>query len=130
MKTPPCPCGGPSLARCCGPYLRGEAHPETAVALMRSRYTAYVRRNIDYLVSTHAPPGGAVDPEAIRAWAQRARWQGLTILATRAGGALDAEGEVTFEARYSADGKPGVLRERSRFARRDGRWVYVDGVTG
>jgi SEC-C motif-containing protein len=32
-------------------------------------------------------------------------------------------GEVEFEATH--DG--GVLHERSRFVRRAGRWVYVDG---
>ena len=37
-----CVCGkGESLESCCGPYLKGEAQPATAEALMRARYAAY-----------------------------------------------------------------------------------------
>ena len=50
-----CPCGGPSLATCCGPYLAGEAIAPTAEALMRSRYTAYTQRNEPYLRATWHP---------------------------------------------------------------------------
>src|SRR5687767_1109085 len=55
-KTPAgCPCGGPSLATCCGPYLDGTALPPTAEALMRSRYTAYTLKNEPYLLATWHP---------------------------------------------------------------------------
>lgn len=43
------------------------------------------------------------------------------------GGAEDETGIVEFEARFSANGAEEVLHERSRFARRAGRWMYVDG---
>jgi SEC-C motif-containing protein len=48
---------------------------------------------------------------------------GLTVLATADGREGDQVGEVEFEASYVG----GVLHERSRFTRRAGRWVYVDG---
>jgi SEC-C motif-containing protein len=54
-------------------------------------------------------------------------WTRLDILGTAAGGEDDEEGEVEFEAHYRTSNGPGVLHERSRFARRAGRWVYVDG---
>ena len=37
------------------------------------------------------------------------------------------EDRVEFEAAYERGGTPGRLHERSRFERRRGRWVYVDG---
>ena len=50
-----CPCGGPNLSTCCGPYIAGAAIPDTAEALMRSRYTAYTQRNEAYLRATWHP---------------------------------------------------------------------------
>ncbi len=50
-----CPCGsGAAVDACCEPILKGTPAP-TAEALMRSRYTAHVRRDFDYLQRSHAP---------------------------------------------------------------------------
>ncbi|MFA7256160.1 MAG: YchJ family metal-binding protein [Kiritimatiellales bacterium] len=58
----------------------------TAEALMRSRYTAYVLKNVDYLVETTLPasrePGLADD---IRNWMNQVTWQRLHVLGTTAG---------------------------------------------
>lgn len=124
-----CPCGsGRAEASCCGPFLAGAAAP-TAVALMRSRYTAYVRGAIDYLLATHdRSTRGSVDPKALTRWARQTMWLGLEIVATRAGRKGDREGEVEFIARGSALGRPFEQRERSRFRKGDdNRWYYVDG---
>jgi len=47
-----------------------------------------------------------------------------------AGGEADEEGIVTFEAswRDGTTGRTGAQRERSRFERRRGLWVYVSGT--
>jgi SEC-C motif-containing protein len=45
-----------------------------------------------------------------------------------AGGADDDTGEVDFQVHFQAPSGAGVLHERSRFERRAGRWVYVDGT--
>ncbi|WP_460815656.1 YchJ family protein [Microbacterium petrolearium] len=37
--------------------------------------------------------------------------------------------EVLFTARYRTPHGTGAMTERSRFAQRGGRWVYVDGDT-
>ena len=40
----------------------------------------------------------------------------------------DKTGVVEFVARWrDRDGTDGAMRERSRFARRAGRWFYLDG---
>ena len=88
---------------------------------MRSRYSAFAVGDAAYLARTWA---AASRPTEIRIGDDQT-WTGLTVLATEAGGLLDQEGIVEFEARYERRGKPGVLHERSAFAREDGRWVYV-----
>jgi len=124
-----CPCGsGAPEAACCGPIIAGAAAP-TAVALMRSRYTAYVRGAIDHVIETHAVETRAkVDRDAAARWSRDSQWLGLEILATSAGGPTDGEGFVEFIARGATRGTPFAQRERSRFRRVDGRWYYVDGV--
>lgn len=123
-----CPCGtGRPLARCCGPYLDGAPAP-TALALMRSRYTAYARGAIDYLVETHAAEArGGLDREALARWSRETRWRGLEIVATERGGEADDAGVVEFIARGESRGAAFAQRERSRFRREGGRWYYVDG---
>lgn len=95
---------------------------------MRSRYTAYVRGEIDYLISTHdASTRDNIDRVATEAWSRDTEWQGLEILATEAGGEPDDKGVVDFVVRGSTKGRPFAQRERSRFVKRDGAWFYVDG---
>lgn len=120
----PCPCGLPApYAACCARFHRGEPAP-TAELLMRSRYSAFAVRDAEYLLRswhpTTRPPRLALDP--------REQWLGLEILDTQRGGLLDAEGEVTFRARYAAGNQAGATQERSRFVRLDGHWVYLDAL--
>lgn len=124
----PCPCGsGAAYDDCCGPCHRG-GEAATALALMRSRYTAFVRRDAAYLVRTAHPLERAkIDARGLRASFALA-WCGLDILATVGGGAGDREGMVHFRATWSgADGAVRSMEERSRFVRVGGCWVYRDG---
>ena len=123
-----CACGsGRPAAACCDPVLDGAPAP-TALALMRSRYTAYVRGAVDYLVATHDPATRAsVDRDAVAAWSRDTQWLGLEIVATARGGEPDDAGIVEFIARGVTRGTPFAQRERSRFRRLDGRWYYTDG---
>lgn len=124
-----CPCGsGQPEAACCGAWIAGTPAP-TALALMRSRYTAYVRGEIEYLLATHDPATrGGVDVEGVTRWSRETQWLGLEIVATERGGEADDEGIVEFIARGVTRGTPFAQRERSRFRRVDGAWVYVDGT--
>ncbi len=125
-----CPCGsGKPEAACCARYHAGEPAP-TALALMRSRYTAYVRGEIAYLLATHDDTTRPRDPAPIAKWSRETEWQGLEIVATEAGGETDDTGIVEFIARGNTNGQPFAQRERSRFRKRDGAWFYVDGKVG
>lgn len=125
----PCICGlGESTKTCCGPIIAGTKAAETAEALMRSRYTAYVEGEIDYLHdSIHPAHREGTDKEATRAWSQGAKWHGLEILATEAGGKDDQKGIVEFRARFSVKGLVQEHHERAQFERLDGKWYFVDG---
>lgn len=123
-----CPCGSKTVeSACCGPIIAGAAAP-TAVALMRSRYTAYVRGAIDHVVATHtAASRGQLDVEAATRWSRDTVWLGLEIRATERGGPDDTAGIVEFIARGTTNNVPFAQHERSRFERIDSRWYYVDG---
>ena len=129
-----CPCGSEkAYDACCGPLIAG-APAATAEALMRSRYTAYVRGEIDYIFSTYDPKvATASDRKATERWSKESTWHGLTIVATERGGPTDDEGVVEFMARHAErKGGPVLLHhERAKFARSGpgGRWLYVDGDT-
>jgi SEC-C motif-containing protein len=121
-----CPCGsGRPVGVCCAPYVDGRSVPETAEQLMRSRYTAYVLGRLEYLRDTWHPTTRR-DPEH----GEPVTWLGLKIVRTEAGDVEDNQGTVEFVARYKVGGKAHRLHEISRFRRRDGRWLYVDGETG
>ncbi len=95
---------------------------------MRSRYSAYVVQDVDYVIKTHAPETvHTVDRDGAEAWSQEADWKGLDIVSTDKGGANDDEGMVEFVARYVLDGELHTHHERSRFRRIDGVWFYLDG---
>lgn len=130
MSEQNCPCGsGLSFAACCGPYLAGERLPETAEALMRSRYTAFVCQEIGYLKETLWPkyqPG--FDFAATAQWAAENHWTGLTVLKTDKSTAQDRDGTVLFEAKYLAGGTLDTHRELSRFRKKAGRWYYVEAL--
>ena len=77
--------------------------PPTAEALMRSRYTAFVHGDIDYLEDTLAPgTRDDFDRKAITHWAKQSQWLGLEILSTEAGREDDDSGYVEFIASFSA----------------------------
>ena len=124
-----CPCGtGRGYSACCGRYIEGETAAPTAEALMRSRYTAYVRAHIDHITETHDPSTRANhDEEQARAWAEGSEWLGLEVLSTEAGGPDDNDGKVEFVARYRNDHGEHEHRERGEFRKHEGAWYFTSG---
>lgn len=92
---------------------------------MRSRYSAYVCGDVDYLVRTTLPEQQLeLDRSAMLAWSQSATWLGLKVLAGEAGSANDEEGYVEFRAEFEQNGARQAHRERSHFLQRDGSWYF------
>lgn len=119
----PCPCGsGGPFGGCCQPLHTGDRTAATAEELMRSRYSAFAARDVDYLWRTWHPRTrpDRVDDAGLD-------WIRLEIIDCVAGGPADETGEVEFRAHYRAGRRTGTLHERSRFAVRARRWFYLDG---
>ncbi|MEE6168984.1 MULTISPECIES: YchJ family protein [unclassified Mycolicibacterium] len=120
-----CPCGsGEEYGPCCGALHHGERTAATALALMRSRFSAFALKDADYLMATWHPE---TRPKRLEL-DDGIVWRRLQIVDTEAGGTDDETGVVEFRAQYEHDGKRHILHERSRFDRdRSGAWRYIDG---
>ena len=119
-----CPCGsGDIYGGCCLPLHRGRP-AATAEALMRSRFSAFAVGDDQHLLRTWHPD---TRPDTLDLDdTPGLRWLGLDVKRHEDGG--DGSAVVEFVARHRiGGGKAKRLHEVSRFARVDGRWLYVDG---
>lgn len=93
---------------------------------MRSRYVAFVRGEVEYLLATSHPAlHGPDERRTLERAVSDTRWLALRVVeAPEPSG--DA-GEVEFAAWFEGD-PVGQLHERSRFVRQDGRWLYRSGT--
>ena len=116
-----CPCGsGRRFSECCGPYLAGAPAP-TAEVLMRSRYTAYVRRDGAYVLATWHP---STRPASLDiSTPDQPQWIGLEV--KRHIPEDETHARVEFVARYRVNGKAHKLVEVSEFVREQGKWLYL-----
>ena len=124
-----CPCGSNnSYASCCEVFHQGKIGAQTAEQLMRSRYSAYALKLIDYLVETTHPDKRSSDlRQATSDWAEQIELQRLKIISVRQGQVIDKIGKIDFIVHYRQQGKELQLRELSRFKRYRSHWVYLDG---
>ena len=123
---------GARYAACCGRFHAG-AEPPDPTTLMRSRYAAFVRGDVDYLWRTlHPDHEDRALPEAT--WRGRLarslraqRFKRLRILDARP---TDASGAA--QVLFHVTMKHGLLgasfAERSLFARDGEGWRYLTGV--
>jgi SEC-C motif-containing protein len=124
-----CPCGtGKDFKDCCEPLLNGSKKAPTAESLMRSRYTAFVVGNIQYIQDTqHPSTREEVDVASIEAWSSQSQWMGLRMVRTEKGLDKDEAGIVEFVASYVALGKEYHHHEEAEFKKDKGVWYFVDG---
>ncbi|RED22409.1 SEC-C motif-containing protein [Flavobacterium cutihirudinis] len=123
MATHKCYCDtGLMFENCCGLYLQKNEKAPTALALMRSRYSAYATHNADYLLeTTHISERKYYSKAEILKWATTNKWQKLEILSF-------TENTVEFKAYFlDANLKPQTHYEFSTFELENGAWYYVDG---
>ncbi len=126
-KLDKCRCGsGAAYEECCGGILAGRRTARTAAEFMRSRYTAYVLKDVDYLVRTTHPSARADNlAESIRAWMRKVEWLKLHVIAVEDGTETDDVGHVEFIAEYLTATAPGRHHECSVFKKLKGVWYYV-----
>ena len=148
----PCPCqSGRYFGMCCQPVMEQALQPSTADAspdaatvvgpeeLLRARYSAYVKENVDFVILTthHTHPEYTVDVESWRReLVEFIRCVTFRKFEVKAYEAVDeTTALVTWAARMKV--LPDVLApekvqtkeftERSKFLFEDGRWWYAGG---
>ena len=123
----PCPCGSDArFGDCCEPIIKGERESETAVELMRARYSAFATGAIEFIVTTtHSRTRREVNIPDITDWSQTSTWHGLQIIETKMVG--DSQAHVSFEAHFTQKGKDQHHREKSLFELEGGKWRFVTG---
>lgn len=121
----PCPCGSKAVyGACCGRWHQGPQRlgAPSAQELMRSRYSAFVLRERQYLLDTWHPD---TRPAVLEPEPEGLKWLGLQV--KRHEQFDETRAIVEFVARSRLHGRAHRLHEISRFQRLDGVWLYVDG---
>lgn len=114
-------------SQCCEPLIKGASFAATPEQLMRSRYTAFVLADIDYLKSTMKNPAlKKFDEEETKEWAEHMDWKGLQVIYASKVEESDTQAFVEFIATVKHCNQLHNMRELSEFRRDDGKWYYVD----
>ena len=121
-----CPCGGAEYASCCQPLHLAQTVAESAEQLMRSRYSAFAKHEIDYIVKTTALlQQQHLDVPAIADWSKANQWLKLEVV--QAQEKLDKNhAQVEFKAHYHDGKQAHVHHEVSHFVKQDGIWYFLD----
>lgn len=143
FSTISCPCGSTKIyADCCSTFHNGESFPQSAQAVLQSRYAAFSFRLPAYIIETTHPECRDYQDDKI-SWAKSLHkggmfdsydFSGLEFGETERG-ATDTESFLEFKVRLKANSKTGkylegeevVIAERSRFLMDDVGCKYAGG---
>ena len=121
-----CPCGKNDYAMCCEPFHLGQKTAQNAEELMRSRYSAFAKHNIDYLVQTTAlGQQPHLDVPAIRQWSLQNKWQKLEVI-QHVAQVNKHHALVEFKAYYHDGIKDQEHHESSYFVFYQNQWYFLD----
>ena len=128
MSDEICPCGsGKNYGLCCEPIIKKTALACDPEALMRSRYSAYVKKEIFWLRdSLEEKQRKDFDEKGARQWSERSEWISLNIIRSK----IDEENNtawVEFSAKYKQNGVAREHHEVSEFIRKNGEWTLTEG---
>lgn len=115
---------------CCEPFINQNSKPKTALELMRSRYSAYVLANADYIINTtyHKTRKYYTKKQVLK-WAQECNWQKLEILYFDEESVDDNKGCIEFKAYFlDSNHKLQCHHEKSSFIKYTNEWFFVDGI--
>lgn len=125
-----CPCtSGKPYANCCEPFHQGQL-PDTALKLMRSRFSAYALCLPQYIILTTHPasPGFNHDVDQwskqISEFSLNTEFKSLEILHFQE---TEPFATVTFVAHLIQDKKDVSFTERSYFEKTREKWLYRSG---
>ena len=129
MTNLSCPCGSALYSECCQLLHSGKRTAETATQLMRSRYSAFAKYQIDYIVKTTAiGQQQALDVQAIADWSKANQWLELEVVQSNE--KIDKNhAQVEFKAHYHDGKQAQIHHEVSHFVKHDGAWYFLDPTT-
>lgn len=126
-----CPChSGKLYSYCCEPFHAGKQLPQTALELMRSRYVAYAKMQVAYIIQTTHRQNELFKKakkqieQGIIEFASQTEFCGLEILECIDG---PDEAWVCFIARLKQHGQDASFQEKSHFLKVKGKWLYHRG---
>ncbi len=130
MNAPLCPCGsGEPYFQCCDLFHQG-LEPESALQLMKARYSAYVLNNPEYILKTTHPASSQYS-ENLSQWkrnvisfSENTEFHQLKVIDFQQN---ENMATVTFTVFISQGDKDATFTEKSFFEKRKGRWLYLRG---
>ncbi|MFA7610879.1 MAG: YchJ family metal-binding protein [Sulfurimonas sp.] len=109
------------FTNCCERFLKSLFKPSTPEELMRSRYSAYVLGDGEYIVKSTVKENRFEDDIAlIKEYSKSVEWLGLEVLYAK-------ESIVEFKAYYRDKDGIKVQHERSSFVFENEMWLYKEG---
>jgi SEC-C motif-containing protein len=125
-----CPCfSGKSYANCCEPIHLRKKWP-TPLELMRSRFSAYAMKNVDYIIQTTHPNHemfkmpSSHNKKELLIFVMTTQFKNLKVLSDEIKGKTAF---VTFEVELEQNGEKTAFREKSRFLKKGDQWLYESG---
>ncbi len=93
---------------------------------MRSRYSAFAVKNLDYIFETTDPQARSdFDLPSTKEWAEQSRFVKLEVLNSTEDG---NKGMVEFKAHfYDKENNLHIHHEHSKFRKQSGVWFFRDG---
>lgn len=122
-----CPCGiaNKIYDQCCGTYHQNIALAETPEKLMRARYSAFVKKNFDFLLDTTAPNHRhEFNMKSNKDWAESVQFVQLQVIRSLQNGDI---GQVEFKAHYLQHGQVQIHHELSDFQKINNKWFFKNG---
>ena len=119
-----CPCNPSKLyTECCKKVHNNIQVATTAEMLMRSRYSAFVLANINYLQESHhsSRRPSKKEKKEILAWAKSVEWIKLELINS-------SENTVEFKAFFMDNGAINVMHENSLFVKENNCWFYKSAL--
>ncbi|AUC23537.1 Sec-C motif domain protein [Polaribacter sejongensis] len=119
-----CPCNPSKLYKDCCKKAHQNIHSVTTPEiLMRSRYSAFVMANIDYLQKSHhsSTRPSNFEKKEILAWTKSVEWLKLNVLQS-------TENTVEFKAFFYENSSLNVIHENSLFVKENDHWVYKSAL--
>ena len=115
-----CYCGDKlEFSEHCGKIINGEENAKTPLELMKSRYSAFVSEDYQYIYDTYYEKTRKFTIEDLQASNKSSHWVGLEIIDYN-----NDEGIVTFIAKYRENGFTFEHKEKSKFIFENYKWYY------